>query len=322
MSGNVERESAEQVELPKTVEQAQAAFDELRHATDVIAIKQGEGPTLAKAIAAEMGMFDRLEQLRAYSESDPARRHEAVQEYRDNSVEDGMTALGLSTYGEGGRITDHVRSEMESRVAYVNYQLDRLGRDFSHDTITELRGATDKMELHQFEQDYRELAALRDEQRGEPAPERPPVVEDETSKTKASVFESVYRNTGLEGALDKDPGLYKDQKGAAMAVEIMKELGMTPAEMADHAESVAKKYEHFVELAKTIFPDKSEQAQGRYAENQLWEALSRDPVWGDLDGKIAKYGDTLAGRGSRLSKAKIMSSYLMFARRVQGKLQQ
>lgn len=99
-------------------------------------------------------------------------------------------------------------------------------------------------------------------------------------------------------------------------VEVMKDLGMSAAEMADYAKYITEKRAHFTELAKTIHPDKSSQAQGMWAENQLWDMLKKDPVWQSLDLKIDQYGDTFAGKSSRISKNEVMSSYLLFAQTI------
>lgn len=315
MMNDVERQKSEpSVELPKTVEAAEEAFDRLRHTSDKLAIEKGSSPELAEALATELSMFDRLEQMRANAEGG-----KAMLDYEKYSDAERMSALELGEYAAGrAELSEDAQSEMELRVATLNAALDRLGDDFDHSTITELRGATDPMELHRFEQEYRELAELRNGplEAELPQPEVTQELDDPKNADKEAAFNEAYENSGLEGALDRDPGMYGDRKGAALAVEVMKDLGMSAAEMADYAKYITEKYNHFTELAKTIHPDKSAQTQGRWAENQLWQMLDKDPVWQRLEQKIDEYGDTLAGKGSRISKNKVMSSYLLFAQTI------
>lgn len=305
---------ASQSERPKTEEEIQEDVDRERHEADKAAITKGASPELATAYAGELGTQSKLDMVRAY-----AKGPEAVNQWRKEAAEDGVLAMELAAYGDGtGELTDGVREALEDRISVVQEQLDRLGENnFSDATVAEIRGATDRLEIERFKAEYRELEALR---RGE-AEQLVSPIDSTTEREKleipvaAETFNRDAQAAGVEGALDRDPGTYFDRKGAAIAIEVMKDLGMDETEMAAYANRLADQYNTLLASADTIHPDKSAQTKGMWAENQLWESMRNDPVWNRIDAKIDEQGENLAGRGGRISREKVMSGFVSFALR-------
>ena len=297
----------------KTEEQAQEAFDRSQQAVRKLALEKGPSPELAKAMSEELGNYMLLQQIRAYGKGGSE-----ISQYRKEAAQDAAEAFELEDYAKGGvELSDDVRDAMESKVAETNSHLDQIANDPSDATITRLTGATDRLDIEMFRAKYNELETLRGGEAEQLADPRVATAERGELEVSPATekFNRAVKHKEVEGALDRkeDERIYRDRKGIAIVIEVMGDLGMDEAEMATYANRLADQYDAIRASADTVHSDKPPQARGRWSENQLWERLQRDAVWQRIDEKIDKQGDKLAGRGGRISRNKVMSSFLKFA---------
>lgn len=316
-----EQQRVRRPESATTVEDIVESLDRDRHEADKAALEHGPGKDLAAALAAELGTQVQLEERVAQEQGVEAHRQWKREVEEDNAAAGDRLelAMELNEYAQGkGELSDEARQKLQERVDQINAELDKLEETkFSTQTISRLRGAEDPYDVAMIAERYRELSELR---RGEERPilegaqESIDPPEEEASSPEADRFRRTYEAAQIEGSLDRDPGMYTDAKGAELVVKVMKELGMGQAEMAAFAKTVATKYEQLADSAKTIHEGKSEQAQGMWAENQLTDSLKGNPVWERINQAIEDQGNSLAGMNSRISRNKVMSSFLKLAR--------
>ncbi|TAK89242.1 hypothetical protein EPO04_04080 [Patescibacteria group bacterium] len=315
----VEQQLPSRPEGAKTVEDIVEALDHDRDKADRAALEHGPSRELAAALAAEIGtqvqLDQRVSQEQGITYAEWQKR--SAEEARDD-IDPLTLSMELADYAAGkGELSSRAQQELENRVDQINAELDELeDTGFSTQTIQRLRGADEPYDVTMIAERYRALSELRKGESQLPdsseAAKGQQDQERQASKAEGDAFKAAYEAAGIEGELRGESG-YTDSKGIELVVEAMREQGMSEGEMAGFARRLAAKYEQFLDSAKTIHADKSPQTQGMWAENQTWSTLNRDPVWQKIDSKIDQYGDTLAGMGSRISRDKVMSSFLIFA---------
>ena len=175
-------------------------------------------------------------------------------------------------------------------------------------------------ELHKIQERTKELSKLKTTQDLKKMRDAPPTTEQhseaEIPQSEGDRLVAAVEDLQLVESLDKTPGQYHDGKGAALVYQTMQQLGVEPAAMADFARDISSRYTTLRAEAQRLYPDKSETAQMFWAQNQLVEGMHNSKLWEQLAPNIEAQGDEMGGKGTTMSREKVITGFLTFAQRL------